>query len=245
MTTSGNTVLITGGSSGIGLALAKRFLYYKNTVIITGRDQTKLEQIKNEFPDMITFAGDLTDRNIVEQLVSFVEQKHPGLNILVNNAAVQYNYSFTDESDLMYKIDYEISVNLVTPLKLTGLFLPLLLKNKNSAVVNISSGLFIAPKKSAPVYCATKSALHSFTKTLRYQLENTNTKVFEIIPALIDTPMTAGRGKSKISPEQLTDEFFRNFSSGKFESYIGKTKLLKLINRFSPKLAEKIMKNGL
>lgn len=164
---------------------------------------------------------------------------------MVNNAAVQYNYQFTDEQNLTYKIDYEISANLTAPIKLTTLLLPLLLKHKNSAVVNVSSGLFIAPKKSASVYCATKSAIHSFSKTLRYQLENTDTKVFEIIPALIDTPMTKGRGKSKLTPEKLAKEFIQNFNSDKFESYIGKTKLLKLISQISPKLADKIMKNGL
>ncbi|MGC9352944.1 MAG: SDR family oxidoreductase [Mariniphaga sp.] len=245
MIVTGNTVLITGGSSGIGLALARRFLSLKNKVIITGRDITKLEQIKNDFPEFITFAGDLTNKNSLDELVLFIEQQHSDLNILINNAAVQYNYNFTDEPNLTYKIDYEVSANITAPIKLTGLLLPLLLKAKNSAVVNISSGLFIAPKKSASVYCATKSAIHSFTKTLRYQLENTDTKVFEIIPALVETPMTAGRGKSKISPEQLTDEFFRNFKADKFESYIGKTKLLKFINRISPRLSDKIMKNGL
>jgi len=95
------------------------------------------------------------------------------------------------------------------------------------------------------VYCASKSAIHSFTKTLRYQLETTDTKVFEIIPSLIDTPMTEGRGKSKISAEQLTDEFFGNFKKNKTESYIGKTKLLNFIQRISPRLSDKIMKNGL
>lgn len=245
MITTGNTVLITGGSSGIGLALAKRFLLLKNKVIITGRDTAKLEQVKNDSPEIITFAGDLTDKNSLDELVLFIEQNHSDLNILINNAAVQYNYNFTDEPNLTYKIDYEVSANITAPIKLTGLLLPLLLKNKNSAVVNVSSGLFIAPKKSASVYCATKSAIHSFTKTLRYQLENTGTKVFEIIPALIDTPMTEGRGKSKITPEQLTGEFLRNFQADKFESYIGKTKLLKFINRLLPKLADRIMKNGL
>lgn len=245
MIVTGNTVLITGGSSGIGLTLAKRFLELKNKVIITGRDAIKLEQIKDDFPDIIIFSGDLTDKNSLDELVLFIEQQHPELNILINNAAVQYNYNFTDEPNLTYKIDYEISANLNAPIKLTGLLLPVLLKNRNSAVVNVSSGLFIAPKKSASVYCATKSAIHSFSKTLRYQLENTDTKVFEIIPALIDTPMTEGRGKSKITPEQLTKEFFRNFKTNKFESYIGKTKLLKFINRLLPQLADKIMKNGL
>lgn len=245
MKITANTVLITGGSSGIGLALAKRFLALKNKVIITGRNQNKLEEIINDFPEIETFAGDLTNKNSLDELVWFMEQQHNDLNILINNAAVQYNYNFTEEPNLIHKIDYEVSTNIAAPIKLTGLLLPLLLKNKNSAIVNVSSGLFIAPKKSASVYCASKSAIHSFSKTLRYQLENTNTKVFEIIPALVETPMTAGRGKSKITAEQLTDEFFRNFKSDKYESYIGKTKLLKLINRLSPKLADRIMKNGL
>ena len=181
----------------------------------------------------------------MDDLVLLIEQQHSFLNILINNAAVQYNYLFTDEQNLTDKVDYEVSTNLTAPIKLTGLLLPLLLKNKESAVINVSSGLFMAPKKSASVYCATKSAIHSFSKTLRYQLENTDTKVFEIIPALIDTPMTEGRGKSKITPEQLTDEFLKNFRTDKFESYIGKTKLLKLISQILPKLADKIMKNGL
>jgi uncharacterized oxidoreductase len=245
MITTGNTILITGGSSGIGFALAKRFLELKNKVIITGRDTAKLEQIKNDFPEIITFAGDLTDKSSLDELVLFIEQHHSDLSILINNAAVQYNYNFTDEPGLTCKVDYEVSANLTAPVKLTGLLLPLLLKNKNSAIVNVSSGLFIAPKKSASVYCATKSGIHSFSKTLRYQLENTDTKVFEIIPSLIDTPMTSGRGKSKIAPEQLTDEFLRNFKADKFESYIGKTKLLKLVNRLSPRLADEIMKKGL
>lgn len=245
MRTTGNTVLITGGSSGIGLALAKRFLEFGNKVIITGRKEEKLKHIKTEFPEIITFAGDLTDKNVLDELVLFIEQHHADLNILVNNAAIQYNYNFADEPELTYKIDYEVSANITAPIKLTGLLLPLLLKNNNSAVINVSSGLFIAPKKSASVYCASKAAIHSFSKTLRYQLEQTETKVFEIIPALIDTPMTEGRGKSKISPEQLTNEFFRNFEKDHYECYIGKTKLLKLINRLSPKLADNIMKNGL
>lgn len=245
MTETGNTVLITGGSSGIGLSLAKRFLLLKNKVIITGRDKVKLEQIKNEFPELIIFAGDLTDSTSLDELVLFIERQHSDVNILINNAAVQYNYHFTDKTNLTDKIEYEISANLTAPIQLTSLLLPFILKNKNSAVINVSSGLFIAPKKSASVYCATKSAIHSFSKTLRYQLEDTDTKVFEIIPALIDTPMTEGRGKSKITTEQLTDEFIHNFKADQYESYIGKTKLLRLIHRFSPKLADRIMKNGL
>ena len=245
MKTSGQTILITGGSSGIGLALAKRFLKLNNTVIITGRNKEKLAAIKTEIPEVITFAGDLSNKNALDDLVVFIEQNYDGLQVLVNNAAVQYNYHFTEEPNFMPKVDYEIAANLSAPIKLTGLLLPILLRNKDSAVVNVSSGLFLAPKKSASVYCATKAALHSFSKTLRYQLEHTETKVFEVIPALIDTPMTAGRGSSKMTAETLVDEVISGMRSDTYEIYIGKTKLLKLLSRLVPRLADRLMKNGL
>jgi uncharacterized oxidoreductase len=245
MKLTNNTILITGGSSGIGLSLAKRFLALNNKVIITGRDARKLELIKQELPDIVTFKGDLTDKTVLEKLVLFIKEQYPCINVLINNAAVQFNYQFAEDSNFIHKTDYEVAVNLIVPIKLTGLLLPLLLKNENSAIVNVSSGLFIAPKRSASVYCATKAALHSYSKTLRYQLEDTKTKVFEIIPALIDTPMTAGRGSSKLSPEQLTDEVVSSLRANKYEIYFGKTKLLKFISRLSPKLADSIMKNGL
>ncbi len=181
----------------------------------------------------------------LDELVLFIEQKHPDLNILINNAAVQYNYNFMDEPNIVNKADYEISANLTTPVKLTALLLPVLLKNNPSTIVNVSSGLAISPKMTAPVYCATKAAIHSFTKALRYQLQDTGIKVFEIIPPIVETPMTEGRGKSKISVGQLANEFLANFSKERYESYIGKAKLLRLIHRISPLLADAIMKKGL
>ena len=243
MITSGSTILITGGSSGIGLAMAKRFLELKNKVIITGRNEERLQRIMAEFPEMEIFAGDLADNQCLLALVHFIQQRHPGINILINNAAVQYNYEVAGEPDITGKTDYEISANLAAPIKLTGLLLPLLQKNPNSAVVNVSSGLFIAPKASAPVYCATKAGMHIFSKSLRYQLASGGIKVFEVIPSLIDTPMTAGRGKGKISPGRLVDEFLRDFRADRFESYIGKAKLLKIIHRIWPRAADRIMKN--
>ena len=241
-----NTVLITGGSSGIGLSLAKSFLELNNKVVITGRNLEKLEEVKKQLPNISTFQCELTDQNSMNELVVFIEQKFPDLNVLLNNAAIQYNYSFNDCGSVIDKIDYEINANLTAPIKLTSLLLPILLKNDESAVINVSSGLAISPKKSASVYCATKSAIHSFTKSLRYQLKDTTVKVFEIIPPLVDTPMTSGRGKTKkITPDQLTKEFFKNFQANKFESYIGKSKILRFIHRLSPKLADKIMQNGI
>lgn len=246
MKTTDNTVLITGGSSGIGLALAKSFIELKNKVIVTGRHLSKLEAIKNEIPEIFILQCELTDPNSLNKLVVYIEQNHSNLNILINNAAVQYNYNFIDRENIINKIDYEISANLNAPIKLTTLLLPTLLKNNESAIVNVSSGLAISPKKSASVYCATKAAIHSFTKTLRYQLNKTSVKVFEIIPPLTQTPMTEGRGRSKkMTPEHLASKFIKSFKADKFESYIGKSELLRLMHRLSPKLTDKIMRNGI
>jgi short-subunit dehydrogenase involved in D-alanine esterification of teichoic acids len=129
-------------------------------------------------------------------------------------------------------------------LQLCALLIPQLQLKPEAAIINISSGLAIAPKKTAPVYCGTKAGIHIFSQALRYQLEVSSIKVFEIIPPLVDTPMTAGRGQNKISPQALAEEFWEGFLSDTYEMYIGKAKLLKLIHRLSPALSQKIMKNG-
>lgn len=243
MKTSGNTVLITGGASGIGLALATRFLTRGNTVLIAGRDEQKLAMVKHRYPELDTFCCDLSDQQALNSLADYARLNYPNLNVLVNNAAVQYQYSFL-EGDKIQKIEYEVKTNFIAPIILTSLLLSTLAAQSSAAIINVSSGLLLSPKKSASVYCATKAALHSFSKSLRYQLDDTKIKVFEIIPALVDTPMTEGRGKGKISSEELVNEFFKNLATDRYESYIGKAKILKLITRFIPSLADKLMKNS-
>ena len=244
MQTTGNTVLLTGGSSGIGLALARKFLGLGNTVIVTGRDNAKLAAVKQELPAVELFCGDLTKDETLADLVLFVEQRHPKLNILINNAGVQYNYRFLQPSNKrLEEIEYEIQTNLVAPIKLTALLLPTILNNSNAAIVNVSSALGFVPKQSAPVYCSTKAGLHLFTKALRYQLEDTPVKVFEIIPPLVETAMTAGRGKGKIPPAKLADDFLKAFERDNYEVKIGKAKLLLVLSRLFPKIAERVMKN--
>lgn len=243
MELTNNTILITGGSSGIGLALVKAFYELGNKVIVVARAIEKLKAVQLQFPEAEIFQCDLTRQDEITNLITFIEQHYPGLNMLFNNAAIQYNYDFLTEQNIADKVEYELSANLTSTIKLCGLLLPTLLKNNNAAVVNISSGLALSPKKSAPVYCASKAAIHNFTKAFRYQLEASPVKVFEILPPMVETPMTTGRGKNKISPEQLVNEFIKDFKRNKPESYIGKTKLLKLISRISPKLADRILKN--
>ncbi|WP_316818619.1 SDR family oxidoreductase [Pedobacter nyackensis] len=244
MRTTQNTILITGGTSGIGLALAKEFYKQGNQVIIVARDMTKLHQLKMICPEAAIFQCDISQPNDLDALSVYIQNNYPQLNILINNAAIQYNYEFVSEPYSLIKIEQEISVNLTATIKLCAIFLPVILNNDFPAIVNVSSGLAIAPKKSAPVYCCTKAAIRSFTKTLRYQLEQTPVKVFEIIPALIDTPMTAGRGKRKMTAEALTKAFLADFSADRYESYIGKTRLLKVISRISPNLADLLLKDS-
>ena len=244
MEVRGNTILITGGSSGIGLALAIRYQALGNKVIIAARDIDKLREVLKSFPGMEAFQCDLTRQTDIDALVVFIEQNHQDLNVLVNNAGIQYNYDFLGEQNLVNKIEYEVGANFTSVIKLCGLLLPTLMKNKHPAIVNLSSGLALSPKRSAPVYCATKAAIHNFTVALRYQLNSTGVKVFEVLPSLIDTPMTEGRGANKISADQLVTEFMKNFKKDNYEIYIGKTKLLKLIVRLWPSLAGRIMKGG-
>jgi short-subunit dehydrogenase involved in D-alanine esterification of teichoic acids len=219
MNTTGNTILITGGASGIGLALTKKFVSLHNKVIITGRDQAKLDHLKQAFPGVCTFTCDLTSSQETAQLVQYIHDQHTHLNILINNASVQYNYEFTKEPELDTKISYEFQANLIAPVKLIGSLLPVLLKQPQAAI-------------------------HIFSKALRYQLENTTVKVFEVIPPLVDTPMTAGRGKNKISASQLADEFIQHFSKNRYEINIGKTKLLRHLQRIWPAFADRILKNN-
>ncbi|MCH1627791.1 SDR family oxidoreductase [Ferdinandcohnia quinoae] len=246
MRTSGHTVLITGGASGIGLALTQQFLNNENQVIVVGRNECKLSEVSQRHPNVKVFACDISKDDEVDVLVSELTEKHPNLNVIVNNAGIQHNYSFLDNvsENTVGKVKNEIDINLVAPILLTTKLLPLLYKHDQAAIVNVSSGLGLIPKKSAPVYCATKAGLHLFSKSLRYQLEQSPIKVFEIIPALVDTEMTKGRGRGKISPEALAEEFWKAFRRDQEEVAIGKVKLLKWICRLAPSYAEAMLKNS-
>ncbi len=235
-----NKILITGATSGIGKALTVKFLELDNEIIAVGRNEKKLDELSKSDNRIIPFKCDISKQEELDKLTLFVEQKHKGLNILINNAGIQYNYNFIEDLQILYKIEHEIKVNLFAPIKLINLLLPTLQTNNNSAIVNISSGLAIVPKSQAPVYCGTKAGIHIFSKSLRYQLKKV--KVFEIIPPIVDTAMTKGRGKSKLSPQKLVDEFITAFKKNRYEVNIGKVKLLRIINRISPSIADRIMK---
>jgi uncharacterized oxidoreductase len=243
MKITNNTILITGGGSGIGLSLARALSRHDNTVIVCGRKPVKLEAVQKQDPEIITFACDIANDQEQHNLISAVMQKYPQLNVLVNNAGIQHNYDFTDGKDHTNLIDQETNINFLAHMKLTDRLLPTFMKRQNAAIVNVSSALGVVPKQSAPVYCATKAAIHIFSKALRYQLEKTPVKVFEIIPTLVDTEMAKGRGQDKISPDLLAEEVLRAVETDKYEIPIGKTRILFLLHRFMPAIAQRIARN--
>ena len=244
MRSDNNTILLTGGTSGIGLELLRQFYKLGNRIIVASRNSENLNKLHSEFPSVSTVVCDLSDSKAVRKLLEHCINTYPEINILINNAGIQYNYQWLEEEDGFYKISKEIRINLTSPMHLCYGLLPQLAGHNEAAIINVSSALAFHPKRSAPVYCATKAALHNFSKAMRYQLQDTGVKVFEIIPPLVDTPMTEGRGSGKISPEELVNEFMRNFKRNKYESSIGKTKLLRRLARIYPKAADNILKNG-
>ncbi len=238
MRTSGHRVLITGGAKGIGLALAKQFHAAENHVVLVGRDQAALLAAAQELPGAQVRVADVANAEDRSSLVN----EYSDISILVNNAGIQRNGEFALMSAA--SIENELSINLLSPALLTHAFLPHLQRHAESAIVNVSSVLALVPKQSASIYCASKAGLHSFTRSLRWQLENTSVRVFEVMPPLVDTAMTAGRGKGKMSPESLAREFWTGFQANRFELLIGKSKAASFIVRLSPFMAERIMRRG-
>ncbi len=196
MKIQGHTILITGGTSGIGKIMAEEFNKLGNTVIVCGRRFDRLDQIHQENPDLIIRKCDVNIPDEREELCRWIMNKYPDLNILVNNAGVQYAFDLTKPVPIE-KVTTEIETNLVAPIHLSSLLADHLGKKDDAAIINISSGLAFVPLAFMPVYCATKAAIHSYSMSLRYQLRNTSVKVFEIIPPSVDTELGHDRRSDK------------------------------------------------
>jgi uncharacterized oxidoreductase len=239
MNLAGNMVLVTGGGAGIGRALAEAFARAGSEVILVDKDADELESARKLRPEFITYTCDVSRSSERRQLVSTIGERHPGLNVLINNAGVHYNYRFTDGGDFTDRIEHEVGTNLIATIDLSGLLVPLLRQKRVAAVVNLSSGLAFVPKESSAVYCATKAGVHLFTRTLRRQLANTSVKVFELLPPLVDTGMTRGRGGGKMSPEELARRFSEGFEADRYEMSVGSVRTLRVLHRIHPALAER------
>jgi uncharacterized oxidoreductase len=196
MQLTGNTILITGGTSGIGLAFAEEFLKEKNIVIICGRRGDRLKKIKDKHPDIVTKICDVKMAAERETLFNQVVKEYPDVNVLINNAGIQLTNDFTKPVN-PDRLKEELEINFIAPLHLASLFVSHLKTKRDSAIINISSGLAFVPIAFMPVYCASKAALHSATLSLRHQLIKTSIKVFEIAPPAVDTELGHDRRMDK------------------------------------------------
>lgn len=239
------TILITGGTSGIGKALVKQLAPCNNKIVVIARNPVKLEKLTEEHPNIKPYRCSLSNKMEVENTLSEIVINHPEISVVINNAGIQVTPTFLDSTFSFDSIDNEITVNLIAPIWICALMLgPMLNLKTPAAFINVTSGLGLYPKKNSAVYCATKAGLRNFTKSFRYQLEDTLIKVHEAIMPLVDTPMTQGRGNGKISPDDAAHAIIKGVESDTSEIYVGKAKLIPLMSRISPTLMAAIMKSG-
>lgn len=189
MKMTGNTVLITGGGSGIGRALAEAFHALGNKVIISGRRQSALDEVISANPGMVSAVLDATKAENIRTFAETLTRDHPDLNVVINNAGIMKNEDITAAPDYLEIAEETIATNLLAPIRLTAALLPHFLKKENAAVLTVSSGLAFVPMVATPTYSATKSAIHAYSMALREQLKNTSVEVIEIAPPYVQTTL--------------------------------------------------------
>ena len=242
------TILITGGTSGIGFEMAKQLAKRDNTVIITGRDQARLDAAKRIIPGVHLFRSDVSDAGAIKALHAAVVAKYPGLDTLINNAGIMRNLKLNQDRDLN-DVTHEIEINLSGPVRMVQQFLPHLKTRRDALIVNVSSGLAFIPLPASPVYCATKAAIHSFTQSLRVQLEGTGVTVIELAPPGVETPLFRRefaeemKGQKGMDVTVLVKKAIAGIEAGNLEIRPGLANVLKIMSRVAPQFMLKQMGN--
>jgi uncharacterized oxidoreductase len=233
------TVLITGGTSGIGLELATQLLARGNTVIVTGRDPVKLDALRQALPAVHIFQSDVSNPTDISALYDNVLAQFPALDILINNAGIMRNLNLNHDRDLS-DVTREIEINLSGPVRMVQQFLSHLKTRKDALIVNVSSGLAFIPFPISPVYSATKAAIHSFTQSLRVQLHGTGVTVIELAPPAVETPLLRGefeqeiKGQKGMDVKELARRAIAGIESNTLEIRPGLSNVLKLMSRVAP-----------
>jgi uncharacterized oxidoreductase len=234
------TILITGGTSGIGLELARQLLQRPgNTVLITGRDQNRLDAAKQALPAVHIFKSDVSDPAAIMALHERLLVQFPALDTLINNAGIMRNLNLNQDRDLS-NVTREIEINFSGPVRMVQQFLPHLKTRKDALIVNVSSGLAFVPLPVSPVYCATKAAMHSFTQSLRVQLQGTGVTVIELAPPGVETPLFRGefaeetRGQKAMDVKEFGNRAIKAIEAGKLEIRPGLANVLKTMSRIAP-----------
>lgn len=194
MNLTGNTILITGGGSGIGRGLAETFHRLGNHVIIAGRRQAALKQVADIHPGMRCAALDVDRPDAIRGFARDIAAAYPALNVLINNAGIQRPENLEQPSEDLLDMEAMVTTNLLGPMRLTAALLPLLLRQQRATIMNVTSALAFLPLAGVPTYCATKAAMHSYTLSLRHQLRHTPADVIELIPPYVQTDLGPAHG---------------------------------------------------
>lgn len=221
MNLNSNTVLITGGASGIGLAIAERFLAANSQVIICGRREDKLREVQAKHPQIHIRACDVGEEAERAALFDWATGEFLELNVLINNAGIQRRVDLS-RNENWQETKQEITINLEAPIHLSQLFIQHLSRQPRAAIINVTSGLSFAPLANVPVYSATKAALHSFTLSLRHQLAQTLIEVIEIVPPAVDTDLGGvGLHTFGVNLNEFADAVFERLAAGETEITYG------------------------
>jgi uncharacterized oxidoreductase len=243
MTLTNKRIVITGGTSGIGLEIVHQ-LAIDNQLIVIGRNTTMLQTLRSQYPMLETYCCDLSRPNDVLTLIDSLSTAHKSVDVLINNAAIQYSKNLTDQDYDRCTVMTEINSNFTAVCLLTHGLLPLLQRAEKGVVLNVNSGLALAPKASSAVYCATKAAMHSFSQSLNHQLKGSNVAVMQAFMPVVATPMTEGRGSNKITAQYAAENLLKGIRHNVIENDIGKVKLLRWLLRLVPSVAKRIMVNA-
>src|SRR6185369_9414311 len=236
MKLTGRTILITGGSAGIGLAFALKFLKLGNEVIVTGRRQAVLDQVKAKYPKLHTIQSHVADPAQIAALAARVKSDFPKLDVLMNNAGIMLYKNLKAPAADLTGLMAEMNINVGGVVGTTSALIDVLTANKGT-VINVSSGLAFVPLPAAPIYSATKAAIHSYTQSLRFQLEGTGVEVIELMPPAVKTDLTAAFPEGEVTmltTEELVKQSFASLKTGTLEIRPGQSKQLALMRRLAP-----------
>jgi len=238
MDVNGKTVLLTGGSAGIGREIARQLKAKGGHVLLTGRDPARLAAMAAE--GFETLAADLSSAAGVDALVAALGERP--IDILINNAGQLTDHDFRKGAPDADAADEGIYANLTAPIRLITALVPRLRDRPQAAIVNVTSGLAIAPAARQPVYCATKAGLRSYTLALREQLKRTKVQVIEALPPVVDTQMNDGNPMKKMPPQECARQIIAALEKGHDEANVGTVKLLRAVYSLSPALARSVMR---
>jgi uncharacterized oxidoreductase len=237
MKLTGRTILITGGSAGIGLAFALKFAELGNEVIVTGRRQKVLDAVKAKHPNLQVIRSDVADSAQIAALARNIKDNYPKLDVLMNNAGIMLHKNLKVPAPDLDGLIAEVNINVAGVMRMSSAFIDILTANKGT-IINVSSGLAFVPLPSAPIYSATKAAVHAYTQSLRFQLEETGVEVIELMPPVVKTDLSAemseGDGVTVITTDELVKQSFASLKAGALEIRPGQAKQLAFMRRFAP-----------